>query len=134
LFDAAANFYEKDRIMAISVGSILMVLACVLIVFCLTGCFYFCRRVFGQRGSYKLPHNRTVQDNLDKYEMIPLEDFKTSQGRDSFENHSKLRTRVMLTDEYGNIPPYTLRTRSVDGTGDKYTTYYNYRVVKETEL
>lgn len=55
------------------------------------------------------------------------------------ERHPGLnRKKVMIVDDDGNLPPYTLRSRSVDGNNDRYTTYMNVNVRKgahkETEL
>mgnify|MGYP007030375485 CR=1 FL=1 len=91
------------------------------------------KRVCRSTRKYRVANNRVDEPN-GKYEPIPLNDFLPEQRLQPNDNNPRLRTRVMVLDEHGNIPQYTLRTRSVDGTADKFTTYYNCRIVKETEI
>jgi hypothetical protein len=63
------------------------------------------------------------EDNRDIFEMRQLPTPRRNTG-----------TKVMLLDETGNIPNYSLRSRSKDGTV-KYTTYYNHKLgCMETEI
>jgi len=129
---AIYDFYETDPALTIFMGVSISLVIVLVTACCITGFFHTCKKVFGRHGKYVLPHGRTVPDNKDKYEMVELDDIAIRQ--DQSINEQPRRTKVMITDDYGNIPSYTLRTRSVDGSPDKYTTYYNYRLVKETEL
>jgi hypothetical protein len=108
----------------------MILMICLLLACCVYGTISMFKNV-RNRGIYVLNHKNTVQDHLEKYEMVPLDDIQpVAESREP----RKRGVRVMLTDDCGNIPSYTLRSRSVDGSPDKYTTYYNYRVVKETSL
>jgi hypothetical protein len=130
-YDAAVAFYETDKILSIFVGCTSILMLGLLLGCGIYGMISLCKNL-RRRGSYVLNHKKSVQDGLETYEMLPLDDIKPFDA-DSREP-CKRGVRVMLTDECGNIPSYTLRSRSVDGSPDKYTTFYNYRIVKETAL
>jgi len=136
--DGLVEFYETEKVLAIFVGISSIVFMTFVFVCCIKGLYHSCKRICNRTRKYRITKKNAKNEPTERYEAIELDEFQPRTypyRRDEDEqSNPRSRTKVMLTDKYGNIPSYTLRTRSMDGSPDKYTSYYTYRVVKETDL
>ena len=139
--DGIRSFYETDPALTIFVG-ILIILAVVMILACSLG---FCCRRCNRGKTYYIAkeeknYRKKYDDNGWSYESFEMRELPDTRPHVSYQqapvepNYRQIGTRVMFTDEAGRIPPYTLRTRSQDGSVEKYTTYYNIRPYLETDV
>jgi hypothetical protein len=126
-----AKFYSSYTALAISVIVAMVCFGIVVIALCLIGLIKKCKTC-GRSGTYYVRDATRIYDvDTGRYDCIPLEEYTPP----IFEPRPPRQgVKVMFTDEHGNLPPYTLRSRSVDGAVEKYTTYFTYHVGRETEV
>lgn len=140
LWSSVVEFYETDAALTIFVGigsitGIFLTLACVI-----CSCWACCKRVFKSGQSYNVGkaearYGKKHDNEGWTYESFALNEFQPQEIVTFREEPKRRNTRpkVMITDEDGNLPPYTLRTRERDGSISSYTTYYNFNI-RETAL
>lgn len=140
LFSSVVEFYETDAVLTIFVG-ICSVLGLLLTLACATYSFWACcKRVFKSGQSYNVDiyearYGKKHDNEGWTYESFALKEFHPQESVTFREEPKRKNTgpKVMITDEDGNLPPYTLRTRGRDGSATSYTTYYNFNC-RETSV
>jgi hypothetical protein len=143
LWSSVVEFYETDPALTLVVG-IGSIVGFLLTLSGVTYGCYACVKELAKRGaSYNVRKAEKQHGNEGwAYESFVLKEmypelYPKQQDSVTFEEeprHSNIRTKVMVTNEDGHIPPYTLRTRARDGSISSYTTYYNINIGCETEL
>jgi hypothetical protein len=144
-----STHYERYPAVTIFVGFAVGILSIGIMVGTSLACIKLYRRghCCCRKGSYHVNDTENycpVDTELLRYEAIPMNEIPPhrQQYRKPYREQVLLdpprtpsnRARVMILDDRGRIPPYTLRSRSVDNQSDTYTTYYNFNVHKETTL
>jgi hypothetical protein len=137
-YEKIATFFEVHTALAITLAVLLGCIGIIVLALCLVGLVKACKSC-NRTGTYYV---RDATDEFDidmgRYESIPLENrgqiFEPRPSIPKPRPPPRHGVKVMLTDECGNLPSYTLRSRAVGGGDDKFTTYYTYRVGRETEL
>lgn len=111
-----------------------MVLVCV----CVCARYSCCKRRVYYVNKKDDPENAIHMSELSQSQPEPRQSIDIERKKKEERHPGQTRKKVMLVDDDGNLPPYTLRSRSVDGGDDRYTTYMNVNVGKgmrkETEL
>jgi hypothetical protein len=131
--------YETDPALTVFVG-ILSLFGLFLVLASLIYSCFGCIKKIGRR-TYRVAEAEFRYGTKDNNEGWTYESFSrnelplTEQPKEpeNQDDRNKTRTKVMITDETGNIPQYTLRSRPREGSVASYTTYYNFNV-RETEV
>jgi len=157
LIDAVDHMYAKHSVPFIIIGTIVLIVVGVVLGFVIKGIAYVCMKYSCCEVTYNVNSPKQIRSLSMKpiYEPIPIpppppnapqpridSEKKKNEERHPrvarFENKSiATRQQVMVLNEQGNIPAYTLRSLSADGSSGGFITVMNVDVkpkFQETEV
>jgi hypothetical protein len=122
------TYYYKYPELVILAGFLVLV---ILILICVAVALLFKKICSCKRVYYVNPPTSARYTRRDSMEMMELMDLPEPPPPPPTPSNELERVKVLITDEHGQMPSYTLRSRSVDGKSDTYTTY---KYVKVTSI
>jgi hypothetical protein len=154
LVNTVEYLYTTYQVAFIIIGVVVIVIGCLLLALVVYGIVYICMKSCCCEVTYNVNSPQKIQSRKISEPILipsppppPPPTPATSSRIDmekkkKEEKHPKAvragRQQVMFLDEKGNIPVYTLRSRSVDGHSGGYTTIMNMDVrpkkYQETEV
>lgn len=153
LMNTLTQLYDANPVVFVIVGVVVIILCFILLFLVVYGIVYVCMKYSCCEVTYNVNSPQTIKSlNMRKLpESMPMpppppptpattpkidvEKKKMEEQHPSVQRIERAtRQKVMFLDECGNIPVYTLRSRSVDGTSGGFTTVMNVDVKPKPKM
>ncbi len=159
MIDVICDFYTNYQVAFIIIGIVCIIVGCVILALVIYGMVYICMKYSCCEVTYNVNSPKHIRslDMKTISEPIPMPpppppmpltkpmiDIERKKKEERHPRHplavryDASRQQVMFLDERGNIPQYTLRSVSADGSSGGYTTVMNVNVepkkYQETEI